>query len=298
MPDATVPPRIACVTSTRLPELCEDDQPFLDELRLRGARAEPVVWDDPEAPWAEYDGVVVRSPWDYPDRPAEFLRWYDRVASVTRIHNSPAAVRGNQHKGYLADLWKADAPVIPTVVVDDPSEAVAVARAHKWDQAVLKPATGLGGRRVTLLTASGDGPPPVPHGPDGAQWCVQPFLPRIREEGELSLVYIDGRPSHAVLKQPSGRDIRVHEGHGGRHMPMEPTAELVDAGDAVLAATGTRDELFARVDVIRDHRGRLLLCELDVTSPCLYFCHRPQAAGDLAAATVARATVRAGATAG
>ncbi|MFI9250528.1 RimK family alpha-L-glutamate ligase [Streptomyces sp. NPDC053069] len=277
---------VACVTCTRLPGLCEDDQPLLSALRSRGIEPVPVAWDDPTVDWSAFPLVVVVSPWDYPDRSAEFLAWYERVASVTTIANSLDAVRANHHKRYLADLAAAGAPVIPTEIVDDPGHARAVARRHGWADAVVKPATALGGRGVTLLsavsaTSFGDAP-------GSGEWCLQPFLSNVRGEGEISVVHIDGRLSHALVKRPPAGEIRVHEGYGGTHEPYPVTAELAEAADAVMDAAGCRDELYARVDLIRADDGRLQLVELDVTSPCLFFCHRPEAAAAFAEAVELR----------
>ncbi|NNJ05649.1 hypothetical protein HHX38_16105 [Streptomyces sp. PKU-MA01144] len=282
----TLQPRIACVTSARLPELGEDDQPLLPALAERGLDARPVVWNDPEADWASYDAVVVRSPWDYPTQAEAFIDWYEKTSAVTELHNSLDVVRANQHKGYLGTLWERGVPAIPTATVGSPTEALAVARRHGWEQSVIKPAVGLGGRNVALLTP--ERAAELEESGMATQWCVQQFMPSIRTEGELSLVYVNGEASHAILKHPGDSDIRVHEGHGGRHAPYRVTDELREIGDQVLTACDASNELFARVDVVRDESGQLRLMELDVTSPCLYFLYCPSSVDVFADAVAAR----------
>ncbi|MGW4509174.1 ATP-grasp domain-containing protein [Streptomyces sp. NPDC004436] len=282
------PGAVACVTSTRDPDLCEDDRILLAALRARGIDPAILPWDDPSADWSAFALVVVVSPWDYPDRSQQFLKWYEQVSAVSAIANSVEAVRGNHHKGYLVWLAEAGAPVIPTVLVRDPAEARAVAERHGWTDAVVKPVTALGGRGVALLSSVWG--PHFGEAPGVGEWCLQPFLGSIRTEGEFSVVCIDGQLSHALVKRPPEGDIRVHEGYGGTHEPYPLTPELVEAAQAVIDAADCRHELYGRVDLIRADDGRLRLVELDLTSPCLFFCHRPEAADDFADAVVRRIT--------
>src|SRR3712207_2947608 len=86
-----------------------DDQPLAAALRDRGAVAEFLVWDEPAVDCGSYDLVVVRSTWDYTRRRERFLEWADSVGE--RLRNSPATVRWNSDKRYLADLAAAGLPV-------------------------------------------------------------------------------------------------------------------------------------------------------------------------------------------
>ncbi len=277
---------IALVTAVTNPELCEDDQPLLRGLLDAGIDHEVVNWDDPGVDWSRFDEVILRSPWDYPSRPADFLAWYERASRHSRVHNDFALVSRNQHKQYLVELERAGVAVVPTVVVTTQDEAHRVARDRGWDPAVIKPAIGLGGRSVAVFGA--DTPPSeVPLQGAATEWCVQPYLPSIRTEGEYSVVVVAGVVQHALIKRPGPDDFRVHDGRGGTHEPHPVTGELAEGALGVLEAFGAKDTLFARVDLIRGQDGRLALMELDVTSPCLYTEHNP-ALGSAFAAAVGR----------
>jgi glutathione synthase/RimK-type ligase-like ATP-grasp enzyme len=106
-----------------------------------------------------------------------------------------------------------------------------------------------------------------------SEWCVQPYLPSIRAEGEYSVVIVGGIVRHAVIKRPGPDDFRVHDGRGGTHEAWPVTPKLASIAIDVLTAFEAQDTLFARVDLIRRDDGRLALMELDVTSPCLYTEH-------------------------
>lgn len=277
---------IALVTAATKPGLCEDDQPLLASLADTGIDFTIATWDDAAVPWAAYDDVILRSPWDYTGRPAEFLAWYERVAQQSRVHNELQMVRRNQHKKYLVDLAEAGVPVVPTVVVAEQQDAKKVARERGWSLAVLKPAIGLGGRSMTLFRQDSDLDEPPLQG-SATEWCVQPYVPSIKTEGEYSVVVVGGVVQHALVKRPGPTDFRVHDGRGGTHEPYPVTDELAASAADVLAAFGAEHSLYARVDLIRLEDGRLALMELDVTSPCLYTEHNPGLAAAFAAAVAA-----------
>ena len=73
--------------------LDEDLPPLGAALTARGITHRVVDWDDPTADWADFGLVVIRSPWDYTRRHAEFLRWAEAVAALTDLANPPAIVR-------------------------------------------------------------------------------------------------------------------------------------------------------------------------------------------------------------
>ncbi len=126
----------------------------------------------------------------------------------------------------------------------------------------------------------------------GAPMIVQPYLPAVETDGELSLVMVDGEPTHAVRKIPVAGDYRVQDDYGATDEPAEVSAELLALGRASLAAAVdvlglTEPLLYARVDALR-HEGRLVLNELEVIEPSLFFRHAPHAADVLAAAVIRR----------
>jgi glutathione synthase/RimK-type ligase-like ATP-grasp enzyme len=121
---------------------------------------------------------------------------------------------------------------------------------------------------------------------------VQPFLPEI-QEGEWSLVFLGGEYSHAVVKRPADGDFRVQHDFGGTVERREPEGSLIEDARNVLRAaakatkTAIGDILYARVDgIVRD--GGLLLMELEVIEPVLFFSHAPGAAARMAELIVAR----------
>ena len=100
-----------------------------------------VNWDNPQVQWSEYSIAVLRSPWDYHERIAEFSAWLRVVATQTRLLNSLPIVEWNLDKRYLRELMNADIAVMNTVFVESETDL-----AHEVLSAdvIVKPAISAG----------------------------------------------------------------------------------------------------------------------------------------------------------
>ena len=90
--------------------LTDDDRHLAAALDRRGAHVAPLVWGRDVTTEAV---VVIRSTWDYIERPMRFGDWLDRLeaANVT-VHNSVALLRWNMHKRYLVELARRGVPTV------------------------------------------------------------------------------------------------------------------------------------------------------------------------------------------
>lgn len=281
---------VALATAPSLPDLVDDEAPLRRALSERGLDARPVVWSDPAVDWSAIPVVVVRTTWDYTERRDDFVSWAEEVGAVTQLWNPPELIRWNTHKAYLRDLADRGLPVVPTVWLEagTPVDLPALLAEHGWDEAVLKPAVSAGARD-TVRVSRGDGATGQSHADAilaDRDLMIQPFLPRIVEDGELSILVVDGVVTHAVRKVPPAGDFRVSAQAGSRHR-VEPPVREVELAAAALEAVG-RDTLYARVDLIADGAGGPLLVELEVVEPSLYLELAPDAAARLADAIAAR----------
>jgi glutathione synthase/RimK-type ligase-like ATP-grasp enzyme len=103
---------------------------------------------------------------------------------------------------------------------------------------------------------------------------LQPFLPSVAEEGEISLFMFNGALSHAVIKRAAAGDFRVQPQYGGQMTPYAPDEEARSLAEAALAVAPRRP-VYARVDMARLPDGRLALMELEAVEPDLYFAFAP-----------------------
>jgi glutathione synthase/RimK-type ligase-like ATP-grasp enzyme len=254
---------IALATSQALPQLDADSVPLLAALERRGIDARPTVWSDEHVDWTEFDAVVIRSTWDYFDRLAEFLAWVDTLP--VPVFNPKSVVAWNAHKSYLLDLAARGVPVVDTLYVER-GDAAEV----PWPDAIVKPAVAVNAHGLERVRAGDEIRATT------QQLLVQPFLPSIETEGELSLLYAAGSFSHAVRKTPRAGDIRVQPEWGGRIGLVEPPEEAKDVAAKALRAV---DEplLYARADLVRAADGTLRVIELELVEPSLFLLGDPAA---------------------
>jgi glutathione synthase/RimK-type ligase-like ATP-grasp enzyme len=280
-------PIVGLITSESFPNLYEDDLLLVAALDEIGIDSRPAIWSDATIDWLAFDSLVFRTPWDYFVRLAEFRAWLDaRFASGVRMCNAREIIEWNFDKRYLQDLAAAGVSVIPSIVVPrgERADIAALARARGWDDIVIKPTIsggGYGTHRFRLDVADRYRDEIAAILMDRGL-LIQPFLPEILSDGELSLLFFDGVFSHAVRKRAKSGDYRVQFQYGGTNEDAEVRDEWIQGAHACIAAAPALPT-YARVDgVIRD--GKFLLMELEIFEPLMFLARNPHAPGRFARA--------------
>lgn len=276
---------IYLATSRKRPDLTPSDSLLRLELEGRGCEVIAAPWDaiDP------LDGslVCIRSAWDYHLRPGEFEYWIKSLRPGARLVNPAETVLWNMDKLYLREIAERGIP-IPTTRWYAPGERPDFKRFLKEAGAecvVLKPrisatafgthllneATELSSEEWKLVTDSGA--------------VLQAFVPEVRSEGEISLIYFAGRFSHAVRKRTASGDFRVQSDFGGSLDSMFASPALRTFGEKVLEAA-RHAWLYARVDLIETSNGPILM-ELELIEPDLFLGHAAESAKTMAGALLA-----------
>lgn len=270
---------VLLVTCAAMPGLHEDDRYLLRGLRERGVPSEPAVWEDRLRDWSAASLCVIRSAWDYSYRRDAFVQWAHGVAEVAPMRNSADLVEWNTHKRYLVDLARAGVPTVPTVVLEagDVPDVAGLLKEHGWERAVLKAAVAQTGRYAMLVTPDtiDVGQAHVERILPHEDMLLQPFIERIPERGEASLVFIDGEFTHAVRKRGTADTFMVHDDYGGSVRPSRPRRGEMAVAEAALD-TLEQSPLYARVDVVRDVE-RPVLMEFELVEPELFFRYSPAA---------------------
>ncbi|MEM6995893.1 MAG: hypothetical protein AAF721_35610, partial [Myxococcota bacterium] len=198
-------------------------------LRARGLSCVRVDWADPAVEWGAFGAAVLRTTWDYFDRPDAFRAWLARVESQTRLINDAETVRWNMDKHYLAALQSAGVAVVPTVVLERGDDRpLGDVMAHEgWDDVVLKPAVSGAGRhtyrvqRATLAEHESIASGLLQQ----EAMMVQPFVADVLERGEVTVVAIEGEPTHALCKRARPGEFRVQDDYGGTLHDHEATPD-------------------------------------------------------------------------
>jgi glutathione synthase/RimK-type ligase-like ATP-grasp enzyme len=279
-------PRIAIATCAAYPELKGDDELLREALRRRGCETASVVWDEDGADWDGFDLCLVRSTWDYHDKYVDFLAWTRRVEAATALHNPADLIAWNSDKRYLRELAEAGVPIVPTLWVERGSDLdlEALLAERGWEEAVVKPVVDLGAKNLHQVAAS-EAQGALATVLARQEAMVQPFLPSLESEGELSLIYLEGQLSHAVRKQPAAGDFRVQSIWGGTMAAAKADPQHIEVAKQTLAQLDEAP-LYARVDLVEGLNGDPALIELELIEPNLYLSTDPAAVVRLAEATV------------
>jgi len=270
--------RVAFATCRALPQLDQDDRVALPALSELGIEVVPVVWDDPAVDWSSFDLIVLRSCWDYDEKPAVFLAWLDTLEARGLPLQNPAAVaRWNVDKVHLRGLAEAGVPVIPTVWAraGEQRDLAATLRELETEEAVVKPCISLDANGTWRVSAA-DAPAQEARFLEQLSTrdlMVQRYQPQIATDGEWSLVFLRGEYSHTSRKRPGPGDFRVQTERGGSRAAAEPAPELLTAARRVLAHC-PGPHLYARVDGVRSGDAFLLM-EVELIDPQLYLEDSP-----------------------
>jgi glutathione synthase/RimK-type ligase-like ATP-grasp enzyme len=255
--------------------LCE---PIFKE---RGWRLESWPWTTPH-PWHEADLIVLRSCYDYWLRPEQFNEFLMSLESQElKVLNPPRLVRWNSSKRYLIHLGGMGVPVVPSLVLDShtlPEDLPGFLAAHPGvSEFVVKPLIGSGGFEMEKLPRERLVRENFPK-----EVLVQPFLPQIAQ-GEWSAIFLNGQPSHPVIKEARVGEYRVQDSHGGttRAVSWEDQPGLKEAAQRVAEALRTLalpHPCYARYDFVAGTSpGELLLMEVEVIEPTLFLLHDEEA---------------------
>lgn len=264
-----------------------EEQLLMDAFAQLGLRSKRVSWSHPDFRWESTRSALFHTTWDYSSRYQEFLLWLKSVEKKVQLFNSPKLIHWNVDKHYLQDLVRRGVKVPPTYFfeIGEKKSFKDTFQKSGWAEAILKPAVS-GSARHTYRASESNREEIEGIFQELIQresMLIQPFLESVVTEGEISLIVIDGKVTHAVRKTAKPGDFRVQDDHGGSVRAHIPTQEEVTFAEEAVAAC-EEAPLYARVDFVRDNNNQLALMELELIEPELFFRFCPSAAAALARA--------------
>lgn len=269
-----------------------DQQAQIEPLLARhGIAVEWRAWTDSSP--LDCDLVLPLMAWGYH---RDLARWHDQLVrwQGTRLLNPLAVLRWNTDKSYLLELERKGIAIVPTRLHQAlDADALAQARqAFNTCDLVIKPPVSAGSDHTWLLRNDA----PCPEEALGRAMLVQPMMPSIASEGELSLFHLAGSLAHAIVKRPAQGDFRVQGQFGGHSAAIDPPAAARELANATIAAIGD-DVLYARIDMVGDGQGGYVLMEIELIEPWLSL-DRAADGGEAFAAAIAVACSMSPASAG
>jgi hypothetical protein len=275
--------RLAYVSARAVGDSDPDEPLLMTSFAAMGVTASVVAWDDPTVDWAQFDRVVLRATWDYPERIDEFLAWLDRASSLTEVSNDLAQVRWSLDKHYLAALAANGVAITPTTFFEPGATAVLPEHTQGF---VVKPAVGAGSRDAARYDwTPADRAAAHAHLTrlldNGRSVLVQPFLRSISDHGEWPHVFLDGEFSHAASKRVNLPRAGLVEGlfAAEDNRPATPPADVVAEAERAMAVVVAELGVprYARVDMVLDDEALPCVLEVELIEPSLFLPENPDA---------------------
>lgn len=251
----------------------DEDSLLLSLLSGKGLDIRKVIWDDPKVRWEDYSLVLIKSPWDYFDKFAQFNQWLDMIAGLgIWMLNPYSIIKWNSDKHYLLEMRDAGFNVIPSAIIESgaPSGLAPFFKQFNTQQLIVKPCVS-GGAKNTFTVTPQDLPALQPRIDELVQqeaFLVQPFVKEIETAGEYSFIFFNGAFSHCIIKRPRSGDFRVQFAHGGSAQATSPDPAHIKSAGAFVDRFA-KGCLYARVDAIIIDNV-LTLMELEVIEPYLF----------------------------
>ena len=228
--------------TTEPPENIKAEWPFYQNwflpqvIRERGAVVELRCWRDPNldpASVSRYDSVTFLWCNDYHQHPKDFPEFVRNVLVPAQqlnpnvhIFNDPSIVLWNTDKHYLLELAEAGYPVPRSKFIDigQQTRATLISTIEDFSESkplVLKPAVSGSARNTHLIknprALTSDDMAFIDHnlteGTNG-DLILQQYEEGI-SSGEFSLIFVNGKHTHTILKTPQPGEYRCQGEYGG-----------------------------------------------------------------------------------
>ena|SRR3989338_8148788 len=272
--------KIAFVTYAKSPGLTPSDKLLVKPLEMFGHQLFPAPWDNPKIDWREFDVLILRSCWNYHLYVDGFLFWLNNVKQLgLKLWNPYQIVRWNIDKKYLFDLEKKGIEIIPTKLIKKNSSLSLkeIFSQTNWQVIVVKPIVGASAFNIIRIKKSEteDGQKALKLLLQQNDCLIQPLMKEIFE-GEISMIFLGKKFSHAIIKLPREDEFRVQIELGGTEELTNLSPELIKQGQKIINAV-EGNLLYSRVDgIVRDRK--FLLMELELVEPHLFFDLHPPSA--------------------
>lgn len=203
--------------------------------------------------------------WDYSLEYANFLHFLNELERAKiSILNPSEILKMNADKSYLKILEEANLPIIDSIIFKQNEEFDL--SLIPFQKAVIKPLVGQSGYKVRFLEQKIPTKEEFPHGA-----LIQPFIESVEELGEFCFIFFGGKFNYAIHRQTQ-KDWRANSNYGVKIVPLKnPSKAHIDLALKALKALKSSNLLYARVDLLPQKNGNVLINEVELIEPSLYF---------------------------
>ena len=247
----------------------DHDREFLRSARVftaSGDQLEEIDWREFDPDKHDFDLIFIRTVWDYVRHKHQFLNFLQQADKVSLLANSSEIIKWNLEKYYLKELKECGLPVLDSLFPEAPMSSTDACDSLDTDEIVVKPILGEGGygiERYHRHCINARKPDII-----STDYYAQPFTDAITRDGEISLVFIGGKYTHAALKKCKPGEYRVQVSHGGTEEPYYASPCEIELASQFVSAL-PENPLACRIDLIRN-QNKLFLMEIEAIEPILY----------------------------
>ena len=272
-------------TNTYISNVLREDELVINALKEKNLSVVKKDWNDSIFDWETTRSILFRSTWDYFDKFELFKKWFNKTKNKCLMINSTETIEWNIDKHYLLDLQEHQIPIPNSEFIKRGSsiDLLLLMQKKNWNEIVVKPTISGAAKNTYRLKEEEI----IQFGPTWEKliykedFIVQEFQNNVITEGEVAMIVIGGKFTHAVLKKAKEGDFRVQDDFGGSIAIYNPSEEMVKLAEKCTRIL-TPIPSYARVDIIWDNLGELAVSELELIEPELWFRLNPNAAQKLA----------------
>ena len=272
-------------TNTYISNVLREDELVINALKEKNLSVVKKDWNDSIFDWETTRSILFRSTWDYFDKFELFKKWFNKTKNKCLMINSTETIEWNIDKHYLLDLQEHQIPIPNSEFIKRGSsiDLLLLMQKKNWNEIVVKPTISGAAKNTYRLKEEEI----IQFGPTWEKliykedFIVQEFQNNVISEGEVAMIVIGGKFTHAVLKKAKEGDFRVQDDFGGSIAIYNPSEEMVKLAEKCTRIL-TPIPSYARVDIIWDNLGELAVSELELIEPELWFRLNPNAAQKLA----------------
>ena len=272
-------------TNTYISNVLREDELVINALKEKNLSVVKKDWNDSIFDWETTRSILFRSTWDYFDKFELFKKWFNKTKNKCLMINSTETIEWNIDKRYLLDLQEHQIPIPNSEFIKRGSsiDLSLLMQKKNWNEIVVKPTISGAAKNTYRLKEEEI----IQFGPTWEKliykedFIVQEFQNNVITEGEVAMIVIGGKFTHAVLKKAKEGDFRVQDDFGGSIAIYNPSEEMVKLAEKCTRIL-TPIPSYARVDIIWDNLRELAVSELELIEPELWFRLNPNAAQKLA----------------
>jgi len=266
-------------------QVLTEDKLLKKELELLGLNVIIKDWKSKKFDWTKAEYAIFRSTWDYFDNFKLFSNWLKKNKYEIKFINSLEIIKWNLDKVYLLELQEKGINIAPTILIkkNQPTTLKKLFEDTGWQEAVLKPTVSGAARHTYRINRNSynDYEEIFKGLICNEDFLFQEFIKNIISKGELSLIVIGGKYTHAVKKTAKKGDFRVQDDHGGKVEVYYASDKEIEFAEQCINLC-LEMPLYARVDIAYDNNNELSLVELELIEPELWFRNNKKSAKLLA----------------